>query len=236
MLLFCIPHAGGSSLSYLRWKKSLYENIIFTPLDLPGHITRPNSPLLDDFYLVLDDLYRNLLEKVTDYGGEYAVFGHSSGAVFAYELFKKLEAEGKRLPIHLFFSGRWPPYLIKEEKRKFTDFDDFKKNFPISKNFFNMSESNDELGDYYYKVIYSDLKLLDTYTHSSTACRISSEITVMWGTNDESMGYKDVSAWKASAAGKINFQAIDGSHLFPTENVEDTVGLINKVLAAFPIR
>jgi surfactin synthase thioesterase subunit len=229
MLIFCIPHAGGSSLSYLKWKLYLNKEIKFVPLDYPGHITRSKEALQDDFYLVLDDLYRTLSKEIAS-GEEYAIFGHSIGAVFAYELYNKIEAAGERLPVGLIFSGRWPPYLQKDDEWKHIDYEEFKARFPIGEDLYNMNRINEELGDYYYRIIYNDLQLLNSYTPGVQPCRISTEISVIWGTEDKSVSYREVCVWKQAAGGKINFKAIEGTHMFPTENVEETVEMINEVL------
>lgn len=233
MLLFCIPHAGGSTLSYIKWKKYLDKQITFVPLDLPGHITRQKDRLCENFYQALEDLYDCLCTTICDVDEEYSIYGHSLGAVFAYELYALLKERGKRLPTCLFFSGRWPPYIHKKEDSTYRDYEEFKNSFVKKVNLDKLSEFNDGLGEYFYKVIYSDLKLLDTYQTKSTPYSITSDIAVMWGSDDQSMSYKDVSAWRSAAVRNINFMMISGAHLFPIENTEETVNLINRVLERY---
>jgi medium-chain acyl-[acyl-carrier-protein] hydrolase len=44
----------------------------------------------------------------------YALFGHSTGALCAFEVVRQLRAVGGVLPVHLFVSGRRPPQLAME--------------------------------------------------------------------------------------------------------------------------
>ncbi len=233
MLLFCIPHAGGSTLSYIKWKKYLNEGVTFMPLDLPGHITRREQPLCQNFYNALEDLYQCIRSAISDTEEPYAIFGHSLGAVFTYELYYKLDENGDRLPSSLFLSGRWPPYIEKKEDRRYKSFEEFKAGFIDSENLDKLSEENKDLGDYFYQVIYTDLKLLDTYRVNPTPCRINSEMTIMWGSEDTSMSYADVSAWGKAAGRSINFKMITGTHMFPIINTIETVNLINQVLTRY---
>lgn len=233
MLLFCIPHAGGSTLSYVKWKKYLDERITFVPLDLPGHITRQSEPLCESFMQVLEDLYQNIVKTISKTDEDYAIFGHSMGALLAYQLYAILEEKNNRLPKHLFFSGRWPPYVNKKVDNEIKDYDEFKKYITHVGNMDRLIYDNEKLGDYFYNIIYTDLKLLDTYPVDAKPHNINSGITVMWGAADDSMSYKDVSAWRKVAAGSISFQLVAGTHLFPIENVEETVYLINTVMGKY---
>ena len=38
--LFCLPHAGGSSSTYLTWKRFLPQHIVLRPIELPGRFSR----------------------------------------------------------------------------------------------------------------------------------------------------------------------------------------------------
>lgn len=231
MLLFCIPHAGGSTLSYIKWKKYLNKSITFVPLDLPGHITRQEKPLCQNFYSALEDLYQLLHETISGTQEAYSIFGHSLGAVFAYELYHKLEENGDRMPSGLFFSGRWPPYINKKEDQSYKSLEEFKSGFIKTNNLGKLSVTNQEFGEYFYEVIYMDLKLLDTYKASPVPYIITSDMTVLWGSKDKSMSYREVSDWSNAAEGSIHFKMIEGDHLFPVDNVSETVGMINLMLA-----
>ncbi len=84
-LLFCLPCAGGSASSYLRWRRLLPASIRVLPLELPGRGSRMAEPALRDF----DALCAQLAGRVAEELGRwpqvrYAIFGHSMGALLAY--------------------------------------------------------------------------------------------------------------------------------------------------------
>ena len=114
MLLFCLAHAGGSTIAYEKLKSYLFDDVLFVPLELPGHLRRAKEPLCTDFNRIIDDLTATICSYIDEMREEYILFGHSLGAVLAYFLFFSLEKQGKRLPVHLIFSGRWPPFVIKK--------------------------------------------------------------------------------------------------------------------------
>lgn len=105
--LFCLPHAGGGAGSYRDWVAGLAPGIEVLPVQLPGRETRflerpftAMAPLL----AALDEALRPYLDK------PFAFFGHSLGALVAFELIRRLQDAGFA-PVHLFVSGYGAPHL-----------------------------------------------------------------------------------------------------------------------------
>lgn len=228
MILFCIPHAGGSSLSYVKWKKYLKDSCHFHAYDLPGHGKRMSEELLLDYEDILEDLRTFILNVIAETEEEYAIFGHSMGAVLAYDLYECFKKNQVRLPAHLIFSGRWPPYSDEDKEEKVT-FEEFKNNLPTGIDVSEIAEDS-EMYDYFLKVIYSDLLVLESRPINHQIFKIDANITVLYGSKDDSMRSKQVLAWRKSAAKSISFYSIEGTHLFPIENLEETVSVINNAL------
>lgn len=105
--LFCLPHAGGGAASYRDWVAGLAPEIEVLPVQLPGRETRfferPFSTI-EPLLAALAQGLRPFLDK------PFAFFGHSLGAVVAFELIRKLQEEGF-VPVHLFVSGYGAPHL-----------------------------------------------------------------------------------------------------------------------------
>jgi len=73
--LFCLPCAGASATMYLRWRRSL-PNLKVIPLELPGGGVRSSEPLVEDFNILVNQLYEELSPSMPK---GYAIFGHSMG-------------------------------------------------------------------------------------------------------------------------------------------------------------
>ncbi|MCI9413987.1 MAG: thioesterase [Clostridiales bacterium] len=232
MLLFTIPHAGGSSLAYTKWRTFLSEDIVLYPLELPGHMSRAKEPLSTDFSEVLSDLSEQVIRVVTQKPDEpYAVYGHSMGSLLAYYMYFYLQEHQVRLPIHLFFSGRWPPYI--RMPMDDIDLDDelgFQE-IAMSKGGIHRSISdNKELLHYYVELIRADFRLMKNRTMEDKPRLIDVDFSVLWGTEDDDMDYTSLAEWKSAAGAGISFYQINGTHLFTTENPRDTVAAIHKAI------
>ncbi len=89
--LFCLPHAGGTAAHFAGWQRWLPPTVEAVPLDLPGHGRRRGEPLLAELPALVAELSRSVAAP----GGRVALFGHSFGAVLAYELARTLHRAGR---------------------------------------------------------------------------------------------------------------------------------------------
>jgi medium-chain acyl-[acyl-carrier-protein] hydrolase len=107
--LFCLPHAGAGASGYRSWGEGLAGRVAVVPVQPPGRETRRRERPESRVGPLVRGLADELL-PVLD-AGPYAVFGHSTGAVCAFELCREVRRRGGRPPEHLFVSGRRAPQL-----------------------------------------------------------------------------------------------------------------------------
>ncbi|MDB4949107.1 MAG: Thioesterase [Gemmatimonadetes bacterium] len=106
--LFCFPYAGGGASIFYTWPGTLPPDVELCPVQLPGREARLAEPP-----------YRDMMELVARLGEvlephmdrPFAFFGHSNGAIMSFELARLLRRQGRRMPLHLFLSGRAAPHV-----------------------------------------------------------------------------------------------------------------------------
>lgn len=105
--LFCFPHAGGAASAFAGWADALpgVEVVAVQPPGREGRLAEPPfdrlEPLVEAAHAALTPLWDR----------PFAFFGHSTGALVAYELIRRLRRDGRPRPLHLVASGRWAPHL-----------------------------------------------------------------------------------------------------------------------------
>ena len=104
--LFCFPYAGGEAQVYRRWTEVLPPEVEVCPVQLPGRGSRLYETPFVRVKPLLDVLASALLPYLDR---PFALFGHSMGAILAFELARRLKAEHDLEPQHLFVSGRPAP-------------------------------------------------------------------------------------------------------------------------------
>jgi len=124
--LYCLPHAGGGASAYLPWLSKL-PGVAVLPVQLPGREGRLREPP----HKRMAPLIRELADAVLADGVRewqmvpehhsplttypqgrrpYAVYGHSLGALVAFELLREFRRRGEPGPVQLFVSGCVAPH------------------------------------------------------------------------------------------------------------------------------
>src|SRR5688500_10299004 len=106
--LFCFPYAGGGASIYRKWARNSPPAIEVCPVQLPARENR----LLEPSYTQILQLVPELARELEPYSDQpFAFFGHSMGALIAFELAHYLRRHGLPEPEQLFFSAHRAPHL-----------------------------------------------------------------------------------------------------------------------------
>ncbi|WP_044379236.1 thioesterase II family protein [Streptomyces cyaneogriseus] len=109
--LMCFPQAGGGTLAYRPWTAMLAPDVDVMPVVLPGRDSRYGEPQVTDLMELAEAAAEGLRPILSDQEQPvpYAFFGHSMGAVLAYETARLLDA-AHHPPALLVVSGSAPPH------------------------------------------------------------------------------------------------------------------------------
>jgi surfactin synthase thioesterase subunit len=108
--VFCFHCAGGSAAQYRQWAALAPAHVEFAAVQLPGRDQRfaeqPHEEL-GTLVAQLTNVFRNHLDE-----RPYAFFGHSLGALVAFEVARSLTHAGFAPPEHLVVAARPAPQLV----------------------------------------------------------------------------------------------------------------------------
>jgi medium-chain acyl-[acyl-carrier-protein] hydrolase len=116
--LFCFCYAGGSAAVYLPWQTVLGADAEVCAVQLPGRGSRFVEPFVPDIGYAADAIAR-AAAPLLDLPCLF--FGHSLGALLAYEVAQRLRTLRLPLPRHLILSGAHGPRLRKPESLHLLD-------------------------------------------------------------------------------------------------------------------
>jgi surfactin synthase thioesterase subunit len=105
--LFCLPHSGGGATAYRGWLTALSPTVAVRPLQPPGRESRLDEPPELDVAEIAD--------VVSGEPRPFAIYGHSLGALLAFEVTRELYRRGGRLPERLFLGACRPPWEADRE-------------------------------------------------------------------------------------------------------------------------
>ncbi|MFV2013612.1 MULTISPECIES: thioesterase II family protein [unclassified Micromonospora] len=102
--LYCFPHSGGSPGEYIRWAQRLPSTEVLG-IQLPGR----GSRLTEKLFTAVPDLVSALVSEFT-FTEPFVFFGHSLGALVAFDTARELRARGLPGPRRLVLSACTPPH------------------------------------------------------------------------------------------------------------------------------
>jgi medium-chain acyl-[acyl-carrier-protein] hydrolase len=106
--LLCFPHAGAGSAAYASWSRLLPPEIGLRVVQPPGREARLREPAYRDAGSFARDLVPSVA-TLTD--RPVALFGHSVGAIVAFEVAREMRRAGLPAPCHVYVSGRQAPHI-----------------------------------------------------------------------------------------------------------------------------
>ncbi|MFR9800889.1 thioesterase II family protein [Pseudonocardia sp. RS010] len=200
--LVCVPHAGAGASSFARWPRLFTSPIGLVRAQLPGREDRATEEPLER----VEDAVALLLPEIAALP-EVAFYGHSMGAVIAFELARALNAAG-RAPAHLFVSGRRAPQCPARH--------DGVHRLPDAE--FAEALGSAIIGPprflrYALGLTRADLTLSEEYTGTPEP-RLPCPVTAFHGRDDPIVAVDEVQAWSEVTTGAFTLHLFDGEHLF----------------------
>jgi medium-chain acyl-[acyl-carrier-protein] hydrolase len=209
--LFCFPYAGGSALLYRNWQLALPAEIEVCPVQLPGRGLRLNEPAMTSIYEMSAAALSGLLPLFQE---PFALFGHSMGALIAFELCRLLERERQIVPAMLLVAGARAPHLREEEAPTW--------NLPNAEFIEKLRDMNGtpeealadpELMEFLSPVIRADFRAVQSYKYKESG-PLSSPIAAFGGLKDEDVTIERLKGWRSQTLNSFSYSLFSGDHFF----------------------
>ena len=228
--LFCFPYAGGTSLIYRDWAKFIPATIQVIAAELTGRGARLKEPPYASLPPLIDDLADFILPLLDR---PFAFFGHSMGALIAFELSRHLRRRHNREPELLLVSGRRAPQLPNDEPPKYNLPDDeFKEELQRINGTPKEVLEHAELMELMIPLLRADFAVTQTYEYSDDA-PLNCPIVTYGGLQDEVT--RDLLVpWQEQTYSSHALHMLPGGHFFirsaQTLLLESIIRELNKVI------
>ena len=209
--LVCFAHAGGSASSYAQWHRAVPADVEVWAVQLPGRENR----LSEAPYTHLATLVDNLLAPLAPLLEQPCVFfGHSLGALLAFELARQLRQRGLPQPQGLVVSGHRAPQLPSNtEKIHHLPDDEFIRKVVAYEGIPAELLSEAEFRDIWLPALRADFTASETHLHQD-APPLSCPLVALGGVQDAKMSRSDLQAWRVQTNGVFRAQLLPGGHFF----------------------
>ena len=212
MRFFCLPYAGGGASVFRNWPAGLPDTIEFCPILLPGRESRFRDRPFTRMTPLIDELGRALIPWLDR---PFALFGHSMGALIAFELARRIRRTAALSPVCLVVSGCRPPratfldpgvYALPD--REFLD--------RLSRRYRAIPDAvraNAELLELVLPTLRADFELLAEYAYAEEDA-LTCPILAVGGDKDDTVSVEDVKGWAEYTRGPFTCRIVAGDHFF----------------------
>lgn len=211
MRIVCFPHAGGNASGYHSWAGGLPGWCQVCAIQLPGRASRFTEASTTNF-VELVPLLARAVGTLLDI--PVAFFGHSLGAILAFEVSRELRRTRSVMPQRLIVAGRRAPHLADTDAPRH-DCDDADLVAYLCENEGTPAEflANKELLKVVLPVLRADLKLLKSHQFTEEE-PLSCPILVYGGTADDESACGRLRAWRCHTTARFTLEMLPGGHFF----------------------
>jgi surfactin synthase thioesterase subunit len=220
--LFCLPHAGAGASAFRTWQGKL-GGVAVLPVQPPGREARFRDEPYQHMTPLVRDLATVLLAEMGDTDQPYGVYGHSLGALVAFELVRELRRRGGPAPVRLVVSGCVAPH------RRFDD------GPPVA----NMAQpdlvrmlrrlggtpewllSDPTALELFLPAVRADFSVKETYSYLAES-PLAVPLTVLSSTADPRASHEAQTAWRDQTTGVFESHTFAGGHFAVFEQAART--------------
>lgn len=222
--LFIFPYAGGSPAAFNKWT---IENVECWTAHYPGRGSRYSEPVIKNIPSLVEPLAHAippLLDK------PFAFFGHSMGAVIAFELIRSMRQNDLPLPRLLIVSACGAPHIPDPHAPIHALPDDeflaeLQKLNGVPSGLLEQPEAMQLL----LPIVRADFEAIETYRAASQA-PLEIPMIALGGSHDPRVSRERLEGWSTQTSAGFRAQTFDGDHFFIHTEKETILDLIQEGL------
>jgi surfactin synthase thioesterase subunit len=220
--LFCLPYAGGNSTIFRGWQQAMPDGVEVCPIHLPGRGSRFQEPSLKRIDAIVQNLAPALVPHLSR---PFAIFGHSMGALIAFELARHLRSSYSLEPARLFVSAwRSPEIAIARKEYELPD----EQFISVLRRFNGTPDEileNAEALELLLPILRADFEVTQTYVYRADT-PLDCPIRAFAGLNDLSPTAALMRPWKQHTTSSFSMSILPGDHFFITTSRSQLLTII----------
>jgi surfactin synthase thioesterase subunit len=223
--LYCLPHAGGSASAFRPWIGRI-PGVSVLPVQYPGRETRLRETPHHSVRDLAAELAEALLADAQD--APYAVYGHSFGALTAFELLHVIRGLDGPRPVQLVVSGFAAPQTEDFADDAVTD----EEIIALLRELGGTPEqylTDRRILKMIMPPLRADLTAKVAYRYMPRP-ELDVPILAIGGTEDRQAELDSMRGWAAHTTGDFHLHPLAGGHFAVLEQPEETLEMIGRAL------
>jgi medium-chain acyl-[acyl-carrier-protein] hydrolase len=208
--LLCFPFAGGGASVFRTWGEALPPHVEVWSVQLPGREER----FREKPFTRCSELVRAIADAVgPKLIAPFCFFGHSMGALVAFQLARELRRRGARGPEHLFLSGRLAPHLPPRPPLHRLPDAELVAAIRRLNGTPNAVFDEPELLSLFLPILRADFSVTEAEPHVAEPA-LDCPITAFGGREDDRASEAELEAWREHTTGAFSRTMFPGDHFY----------------------
>lgn len=222
--LVCLPFAGSGAGFFREWKKLEVPGVRVCPIQLPGREERYSDSPFKDVAEAVAELTPQIVAEV-GVRNPVALFGHSLGAVLAYEIARELGRIAHPGLRHLYVSGSPGPRSGRTERATGLPDEEFVAEVQRFAGYRHAAFDNPDLLEVLLPALRADVAMHENY-RPTAGPPLTVPITALRGSRDELVSRAEAEQWADATEARFDYRELPGVHMYLTEDPERVLRIV----------
>jgi medium-chain acyl-[acyl-carrier-protein] hydrolase len=231
--LLCLPPAGGGVMPFARWSEPLADLAEVWLIRPPGRESRISDPAHHAVGALIPELVDALAPEWAN-GPPIALFGHSMGALIAFELARRVRALGWPEPVLAVASARPAPQLVPPAGRRplhLLSEDELVAHLERRGGTDPRLLADRETLRVFLPTLSADMELVESYSYLDGP-PLDLPVAGYAGCDDPDVPTDSVRAWAVQTSRDFSFRVFEGGHFYLYERSDEVGAALREDLTA----
>jgi surfactin synthase thioesterase subunit len=215
-------HAGGSAVSYRSWTRLYPADVGFVAVELPGRGRRSAVSVPDSIDAIADAVARELRDWSEHH---VALFGHSLGALCAYEVARRTRRFGWAACALIVSGSRAPSEDLGRPRVAHLDRAEFCRRAVELGLASGEITTDPELAALFLEPLRQDLALCERYPWGRSA-QVALPLSVLGARDDHLVPLSSARSWQQLSSQPAPVTVFSGGHMFVRDAAHDVTAAI----------
>jgi surfactin synthase thioesterase subunit len=224
-----LPFAGSGASFYRAWADVAPEGTEVFAVQLPGREEVFHEPLYTDVPSAVPELTEQIVQAMKG-RPPFALFGHSLGAVLAYEIARQLHASADSPVRHLFVSGSPGPWSGRREEDRASVLADEEFLAQVSElaGFQHEALADPDMREVLLPRLRADVAMHENYAAADHE-PLDLPVTALRGQDDLLVSPAATQEWSAVTRGPFGVRELPGGHMYLVDRAREVLDTISEV-------
>lgn len=227
--LLCFPYAGAGAGFFRPWRGQDPMAVDVIGVQLPGREERFTELPYRDIHEAVDDLAGQVLGLLAG-RSPVVIFGHSLGAVLAFEMAHRIQAAGNPAVAHLLVSGSPGPAAVRLNPATGLPDDEFLARVLEFAGYSHPALDDPAMREVLLPSLRADVEMHENYRPPTSRPALRTPITALRGADDRLVSRADLEEWANATTGGFRAAELPGGHMYLVDGAAEIFALVRRLL------